>query len=378
MTRKIAVVTTTIRVPEFLIGISENAVANDRTDITFYIIGDVKTPNKAIELCNSLNDKYPFSYLYFGIKDQEKKLSDFPELLKLIPYNSGVRKLLGNVIAYLDGADTVIQVDDDNFVTDDDFVGSHCIVDREIDIQLIESETGWFNVYEPLREKNNIPFFPRGFPWSERDYYGKVRIKNIRKKAKIVVLNGLVYEDPDVDAISRLFWPIRVVGIDPEYTPNYGLHPGTWSSFNNQNTSTSRELTRVYFTPQAGERNADIWASFVICRLVEHCGDVIAFGSPFVKQLRNPHDFWEDLDGELTSNKMTDIFVHSLRSVELESTNYLNALGELIDKCIQKLGDTNDLEEVGYSMILNFFREYQVWYEIFTRIRKDEQNKSVT
>lgn len=363
--KKVAVVTTTIRVPEFLKGVSENAARYEKQDISFYIIGDKKTPNEAIELCNSLEKEYPYSYNYYSLEDQEKRLSSFQSILKVIPYNTGVRKLLGNFIAYQDGYENIIQLDDDNFVGEDDFFGGHSIVGNEIEMQLIQSESGWYNIYEPLIEESGIPFFPRGYPWSKREYVATQNVINKREKRKVVLVNGLVYEDPDIDAISRLFWPIRVVGIQPSFKPNFGLYPGTWGSFNNQNTSISKELAPIYFTPYSGARNSDIWTSFVICKLVEQMGDVVAFGSPFVKQFRNPHNLWKDLEDELTSNKATDTFVSLLRSIDLQEKSYMKLLHELIEKSLVKIASINDMEEDQLQMIHNFFSEYKIWANLF-------------
>ena len=55
-----------------------------------------------------------------------------------------------------------------------------------------------------------------------------------------------------------------------------------------------REIIPVFFTPPSGGRNADIWTAYVINRLAEHMGDVIAFGQPLVRHIRNPHNLRED------------------------------------------------------------------------------------
>ncbi|MBH30577.1 MAG: hypothetical protein CMG71_01130 [Candidatus Marinimicrobia bacterium] len=363
---KTAVITTTINVPKFLDGISENAIKNKHSNISFYIIGDKKTPNEAVEYCKSLTKKFPYVYLYYDIDQQEKRLSKYPDLLKIIPYNSGVRKLLGNFIAVLDGADTVIQIDDDNFVTSDDLIGCHNVVGSSVDIDLYHSENGWYNVYTPLIEKNNIPFFPRGYPWSKRDYDNQYKIEKITKSARVVLINGLVYEDPDIDAISRLFWPIRVTGIKPGFNRSFGLNPGTWCSFNNQNTSTSSELTQVFFTPPSAGRNSDIWTSYVICKLVEHFSDVVAFGKPFVNQIRNVHDLWNDLQDELLNNIATDRFISLLRSINLTEKSYNKALNELIKKCLIQLNKSKyEIPDRQFEMIKQYFIEYDVWSKYF-------------
>ncbi len=360
--RRIAIVTTTINIPKFLIELSRNALSYKHSNLYFYIIGDKKTPKSIVSFLNKLKKQFPYKYYYLGIKDQEKRLSNKKKLLKIMPYNSGARKLLGNFIAYKDGADLVIQIDDDNFVQKSDFIGEHSLVDRRKKIKLFKSKSGWYNIYEQLNEKNNIPFYPRGFPWSKRQYLLKSKNIKVRKESKkIVLINGLVLEDPDVDAISRLFWPIRVVSSKNKLTSNFGLYPGTWSSFNNQNTSTSRELTSVFFTPVAAGRNSDIWTSYVMCKLVETSKDVIAFGAPYVKQYRNPHNLWVDLQDELPNNLLTDYFVNLLFSIKLKKENYMDMLLTLIEKSLNKIEKEKKLKKNEKNILSGYFKEYKIW-----------------
>ena len=206
-----AIVTTTINIPYFLDDFSKNAIKYNHENIKFYIIGDLKTPKEIKNYLNKLSLNYKFEYQYFDIDEQEHRLKDQKKLLEVIPYNSGSRKMLGNYIAYNDGADLLIQIDDDNFILDEDFISHHQRVCKPIDINLYDSNTGWYNVYLNLNEKNNIPFFPRGFPWSKRDYHNENIIKQTSEKKIVSVINGFVFEDPDIDAIARLNWPINVI-----------------------------------------------------------------------------------------------------------------------------------------------------------------------
>ena len=144
--------------------------------------------------------------------------------------------------------------------------------------------------------------------------------------------------------------------------------PGTWCSFNNQNTAITRDLIPVYFTPHATGRNADIWTSFTICRLVEHMGEVISYGEPLVRQHRNPHDLWKDLEDEWVNNRASDMFVALLRSVPLSAKTYLGALEELLAGCLERLEKMTDLPPAHREMMESFFREYQVWQKLFARL----------
>ncbi len=365
---KTILLTTTIRVPTFIEDVCRNIIAHKHADVSWYIIGDRKTPPEVAQHCETVSAKYGIPITYLDLEAQYKRLRDFPEILATVPENTPVRRLLWHVVAYLEGCDTLISVDDDNFVTDIDFVGAHQIVGTTPTIPLISTESGWWNVYETLKEEQNIPIFPRGYPWGERAYQGQK--KSIEKKAKpVIVNNGLVLEDPDQDAISRLFWPVRIIGMDPEYQPNFGLAPGTWSSFNNQNTAFSREIIPAYYTPVSTGRNADIWTSFLICRLAEHMGGVISYGYPLVKQFRNPHNLWKDLEDEWVNDQGADRFSKLMRETPLTESTYLAALGELLTGCLERIGTVSDLPLAQKSMIEDFFREYKIWYELFSDLK---------
>lgn len=358
--RPTAILTTTIRVPVFLEELVANAVRYGHRDTFCIVMGDEKTPAEARPFCESLSAKTGIPVRYFDLALQEETLKDFPELLDVVPHNSGVRKLLGNFIAWREGCGALIMVDDDNFVTDSDFVGLHRIVDTAPAIPAVRSDSGWFNVYESVVEARGIPFFPRGYPWGER-HYGPQRFARETNSRRVVVNSGLVSEDPDVDAISRLFWPIRVTAMKPEWSPHFTLAPGTWCAFNNQNTALARDLIPIHFTPHATGRNADIWTSYVMFRLVEHMGDAITYGEPMARQLRNPHDLWKDLDRELVNDRATDAFAKLLRVIPLTEKTYLGALGELCGGALDRLPSLTGVSPQGAEMMRGFFREYLVW-----------------
>lgn len=356
--------TTTIRVPTFIEEVCRNIAAHKDVNVSWYIIGDRKTPQETGKHCDAVSEKFGIPIVYVDLEAQRKRLADFPELLAMVPENTPVRRLLWHFVAYLEGCEVLISVDDDNFVTDIDFVGSHQIVGTSPEIRLVSAESGWWNVYETLREERGIPVFGRGYPWGQRNY--QPQQKSVEKLARpVIVNNGLVLEDPDQDAVSRLFWPIRIIGMDPGFEPNFGLAPGTWSSFNNQNTAFSREIIPAYYTPVSTGRNADIWTSFVICRLAEHLGGVVSYGYPLVKQFRNPHNLWKDLEDEWINNQASDRFVELLRLTPLTEPTYLGALGELLTGCLERLHTMADLPQTHHGMMESFFREYQVWQKLF-------------
>ena len=147
----------------------------------------------------------------------------------------------------------------------------------------------------------------------------------------------------------------------------FGLYPGTWTSFNNQNSGLIKELVPAYFTPYSTGRNADIWASYMICKIAEIHNNTIFFGKPVVKQIRNPHNLWKDLKDELQNDILTDIFIEILKKINVsKKKTYLLTCVEICNKSLKYLNNNvNKLEKSNKNYIRNFFREYLEWLKIF-------------
>jgi hypothetical protein len=361
--RRTVIVTTTIRVPSFLTAVYENAARAGHRGVDTIVIGDAKTPPETRAFCARLAGDTGCRVQYLDLDDQRRALEGAPALWQLMPANHGSRKLIGNFLAYREGYETLIMLDDDNFVLENDFIGWHNAVGSDVPMDLMHTETGWYNVYEAVLEARGLPIYPRGFPWSQRSEQAPPATRR-HEARRVIVKNGLVLNDPDIDAISRLFWPVRITGIRPSFEPQLGLAPGVWCPFNNQNTALAREVVPVFFTPPSTGRNADIWTSYVLCRLAEHFGSVIAFGQPLVRQDRNPHDLFQDLEDELVNNRATDAFVELLRAVPLSAATYSEALAELLRGALERLRSCPTWPAGGAEMARTFFEEYSVWHEV--------------
>lgn len=363
---KISLLITTINVPYFLDDISKLSKKNN---IFFdaIIIGDKKTNPKIYRYLSNVKKKYPKNnFEYYDVKSQIKFFKNLNKFYKVMPYNSGSRKMLANLIATTRNYECSIMIDDDNFINDD-FFKFHNFVGKQKKIKVISTKQKYFNIYESLQEKTNLKFYPRGFPWSER--FKKNKYSITEKKVNIDMINGLVLQDPDIDAISRLFWPINVEGVKNKFLPLFALQSHSWTSFNNQNTSTSKRFTDIYFTPPSTGRNSDIWTSYVMYKIINALNSYICFGRPIVRQIRNPHNLWIDLKDELQNNINTDNFVDLLRNVKLtNSNNPIELMYDLIAKSMRMIKSKKILDLD--FMITNFFKEYKIWLDTVIYLRK--------
>jgi len=361
--KKTALVTTTIRIPEMLKGFWDNANLYQHDNIEAIVIGDKKTPCKASEFCASL----PHTR-FLTIEAQEKALKDYPELLKTIPYNCGDRKLLGMLIAYLGGFDTIIAIDDDNFVTTQDYFRFHKMVGEWEILPVVENDSGWFNaIHFAIEEGEYIPYH-RGFPHSKR----KTSNYTVRQAgAKVVVNEGFWQGDPDIDATTRLCFtlfeaPLNDIKPCLKFVPHFGLQPGTWCTFNNQNTAFAREVIPAYFTPPCAKRYSDLWPAMVVCCIAGHLNHIISYGYPIVEHRRNEHSLWKDVQDEKVGARATEPLIEMLRSAKFTGDNYHTCLGELLEHLETQSDIIGQLPDDQGDMLFGFISGMQVWHRVFS------------
>jgi hypothetical protein len=360
--------TTTINVPYFLDEFSSNFKINNHNEIIFYIIGDYKTPPKVKSYVKNLSKKYRFDYRYYDVNKIKKIFKKYPKLRRIIKFYSGQMKFIGVFLSYIDNCDICLQIDDDNFNLEKDYLSVVKKIFSNTKFKTIESRSGWVNIYNFLKEKNNLPLYPRAYPWSQR--FKKEILKIKETKSQSIFFNGTVFGDPDIDAIARLYANIEVIGFKNKNFVQWNLSPKTWTSFNNQNSGLVKDLVPAYFTPYSTGRNADIWASYMICKIASLHKKIITFGKPAVRQIRNPHNLWKDLNDEFQNDYLTDYFVDFLKKLKIKKgLSYLLTCKKICQNSIKFL--TSDkkfsFNKKDKKYILNFFREYLIWISLFEK-----------
>jgi hypothetical protein len=295
------------------------------------VIGDKKTPAETRAFCDLVTAKY-YPCEYLDVDDQRAYLEKYPELWRHLPFNSIQRRNVGLLKAWEDGADIVITIDDDNWMLNHDFIRLHGMVGTQPELPAVESSSGWFNVCSMLQEASGTSFYHRGFPRGERWKEAQAFTCTAPLKRRVAVNAGLWLDDPDIDAMTRLERPIVVRRMQDGAPARFVLQPGTWSPFNSQNTALLREVIPAYFLSPCIGRYDDIWPSYIVTRIAEHLSDVIAFGQPLMRQKRNEHNLWKDLDAERVGMLLSDEFCATLRSITLRGATYAECYGEMVDK----------------------------------------------
>jgi len=253
------------------------------SDWKLIVVGDLKTPH------HLYSDQ---KYSYYSPTDQEK---DYPELSKLIGWNTIQRRNFGFLKALEMGVDVMATVDDDNIPLVD--WGKNLIVGLEVEINSYIAD----KVFDPLSVTNYPYLWHRGFPIQrllKRD------TKSSLEKVVVDIEASFWNGDPDIDAICRM-----------EHGPSCefesSLFPFTspqFSPFNSQNTFLTRKALKRYFMfPKIG-RMDDIWASYYL----EAEGFRVAYTKASVMQNRNIHDLTIDFTGEIIGYQKTDSLLNAL------------------------------------------------------------------
>jgi hypothetical protein len=366
----IAIVTTTINVPLALEGYARNAREYGHTGISFIVAGDRKTASGAREFCRRLNREYaPCEYL--DIEDQRRYCERFPHFWNYLPFDCIQRRNVALLKAYEDGADVVITVDDDNLVTNHDFIAHHSKAGTWQYLPVYQTTSGWFNVCGELVEQQGTAFYHRGHPVKQRWNDNSVFTTVAEAKVRTVVNAGFWLDDPDIDALTRLHRQPVVTGMRPQPGGRlqFALQPGTWSPFNSQNTALAREVIPAYCVLPFVGRYDDIWPSYLVNRIASHLGDAIAFGLPFVRQVRNPHDLWRDLDAERAGMQMTDQFCEVLQGIPLRGSTYHACYGELLEGLRREWRLPDNAPQGWVEMREGTLAGIEVWWEMFHAVK---------
>jgi hypothetical protein len=368
---KYAIVLTTINVPELLHGYAANLNKfGHADDVEIIVVGDRKTPPKVKDLALSI-EKKGVKVDYLDVDAQSGWLKKFPELDKIIPYNSDNRRNVGYLVAVERGAEIVISIDDDNFVRDDvDFIKGHQIVGTTRKLKAARSSNGWFNICSMLQTDPKRGIYPRGFPYSKR---WKDSGEFFPSSGRVVMNAGLWLKDPDVDAVTRLNEPVAVVSAKNEIIM---LDKGTFSPINTQNTSFHRDVLPCYYYITMNvtirglklDRYGDIWSGFFAKKVIDQMDDRVTVGGPVVDHIRNTHNLFRDLQNELWGMILTDSIAPVLESISLTEKNYSAAYLEFASKLDDAVRSSNSFREEEKKYISDVVSAMRAWIKVCKEI----------
>lgn len=285
---KCAVVITTIQLPTKAV---KNITRQLAKSFDVVVIGDKKSPH-------DFNVK---DVSYFSIEKQ--KDIDF-NLAKILPYNHYARKNIGYLIAIKNGAELILETDDDNIPYQN--FGKELNLDVEGELITL---SGWYNIYKEFTTEH---IWPRGFSLEEINQNATNNKINCVKKCHIQQF--LADKHPDVDAVYRLVYPYKEINFYRRKPVI--LNHDTICPFNSQNTVTYKEAFPLMYLPSyVSFRMTDIWRSFIAQIIMWSIGMYISFHSSTVFQERNIHNLLKDFELEVPGYLKNQLIIDILNSI---------------------------------------------------------------
>jgi len=303
-----------------------------RTTKNFVVITTINEPTSAVEGFAKIDDyklvavgdkKTPDNWKcqnveFLSVAQQNDLGSSLSERL---PYNHYARKNLGYLYAIKQGAEIIVDTDDDNIPKED-----WSIPACQASYLTSSEDLGFVNVYKSFTKMH---IWPRGFPLDLVKSDSHVLRENELSKTliNVGVWQGLADGDPDVDAIYRL------VDNTPCFFENREpvvLAKGTICPFNSQNTAFRKELFPLLYLPCfVTFRYTDILRGLVAQPIMWLLGYHLGFTKATVIQERNPHDYLKDFESEipcyLHPYKVMDVVNSRIRSSYSPADNLYQA-----------------------------------------------------
>lgn len=274
-----AVVVTTINAPNPVL----RAIAHGATGAgwSFLVIGDTKSP-KDFDLPGAD---------YYSV---ERQIEVGGKFAKLCPTRHYARKNIGYLFAIGAGVPLILETDDDNIPRENWFRRPR--ESRVTAPRLAGESVGWVNAYRYFSESF---IWPRGLPLDviRADLPAAYESLPVEENVHCPIQQGLADENPDVDALYRLLFPLPQ---NFRRDRRLVLGPGAWCPFNSQNTCWWPEAYPLLYLPaHCSFRMTDIWRSFVAQRIGWANGWNLLFHEPDVWQERNEHDLMRDFADEV-------------------------------------------------------------------------------
>jgi hypothetical protein len=291
---KTALIVTSISAPNPVM--KSLAQGSAENNIDFLVIGDTKSPDDfLLDGCD-----------FYSIKRQLEL--DF-SFAKNVPTRHYARKNIGYLEAIKNGVELILETDDDNFPRKEFWD------DRSLTHQASVSEgDSWLNTYRYFTDKF---VWPRGFSLEHLQQNQAELASFPVREIVSPIQQGLADENPDVDAMFRLSYPLPV---SFERDLNLALGRGSWCPFNSQNTTWFKEAFPLMYLPSyCSFRMTDIWRSFIAQRILWENDWHLLFHTSTVWQERNEHNLMKDFEDEIPGYLNNDKIVKTLEDLNLKS-----------------------------------------------------------
>lgn len=300
--------------------------------IPLLVIGDVKSPTS-------------FHLTHCDYYSVERQRTLTLSIAQLLPINHYARKNIGYLAAILNGAEIIIETDDDNLPFPEFWsersrrVSAHHLIN-----------CGWVNVYRYFTDMN---IWPRGFALEH--IQDSVPSLNGQRVLDCPIQQGLATKNPDVDALYRLTQPLPV---EFNRADNLALGKNSFCPFNSQNTTWFKDAFPLLYLPSyCSFRMTDIWRSFIAQRITWECEWSILFHHSTVWQERNNHNLLYDFKDEIPGYLHNNTIFLELQRLKLKKGK--KHIPENLITCYQKFIDLALIESEEMTLLTAWIKDLQ-------------------
>ena len=292
------------------------------------VIGDKKTPS-------------PWNHPSCSFISMVDQLNSEFTIANILPLNHYTRKNLGYLYAIKNGADAIIDTDDDNFPEPIEW---EKLLKPEFQIKEHSSSesVSFKNIYSYF-SNSKIPFWPRGFPLNfVNSDKSIIQPEDILKSDvnNVGLWQCMVNGDPDIDAIHRL-----IFDNSPIFSYNDALIMGKniFCAFNSQNTlwSDSALFPLLYLPSTVSFRFTDILRGYIAQAVINVSSKSWGFYNATSYQERNDHNLMNDFRSEVSMySNMEEIF-----QIIYQSCKTSNSIIDNLTNCYMSLSKKNIVKD---------------------------------
>ncbi|HPC27887.1 MAG TPA: hypothetical protein PKX17_04085 [Candidatus Methanomethylicus sp.] len=268
---------------------------------------------------------------------KERFGEDYERYLSVIPERAHAETSFGFLIALEQGADFVVELDDDVFISS--LITGHREGLFDEGGVTVSSPSRWYNSLDVITMNSPGRFFPRGHPYSCAQRAEKYAWRS--SGGRCVVNMGHWIGNPDFDALTILYnggldgrCGVKGLSLNREKVI---VDKGTYFAVCSMNTSFVPKVIpafyQLYMNVMGVDRFDDIWSGIFVKRVADHLGDKVCLGKPagthdkrprsVFKDLRKEMDgmilnetVWQMIDGDLTGKTYADAYLSMTNLLE--------------------------------------------------------------
>jgi hypothetical protein len=289
---------------------------------------------------------------YYGPRERrewfkERFGKNYEKFLSLIPERAHAETSFGFLVAYEEGADFIVELDDDVFMKG--LIEGHRSNLFDDTGETVSSESRWYNTMDAIALNEKGSFFPRGHPYSP-----ETRVEDYKwsKTGGRCILNmGHWIGNPDFDALTILYYGgldgrchIRGTKLKRDKVI---VDKGTYFAVCSMNAAFVPKVLpafyQLYMNTMGIDRFDDIWSGIFLKRVADHLGDSICLGRPVGVHNKRPRSVFKDLKKEMDGMVMNET-VWKMIEGDIRGKSYSDAylsLTDLLASGAEKLVDEN-------------------------------------